>query len=112
MVGHRRHRIGGARWNWASSTGGCRLRLKVNASARNAGWICETGDEWNWRHLIFRLEARGAGALLRCAHAGWRAETAYFTSRNTTWGEMMFQLKAAAEGKPRGALFQAAAQAY
>src|SRR5690242_11360357 len=85
-----------------------RLRLKVNASPRNAEWICETGDEWNSTRLIFRLEARGAGTLLRFTHAGWRAETDYFTSCNTTWGELMFRLKAAAEGKPRGALFQAA----
>lgn len=89
-----------------------RLRLEVDASPRQAEWICETGDEWNSTHLIFRLEARGAGTLLRFTHAGWRAETDYFTSCNTTWGELMFRVKAAAEGKSRGALFLAAGQAY
>jgi hypothetical protein len=45
-------------------------------------------------------------------HAQWRSETPYFTSCNTTWGELMFRLKAAAEGKPRGPLFRRSALAY
>jgi hypothetical protein len=36
----------------------------------------------------------------------------YFTSCNTTSGELIFRLKAAAEGKPRGPLFLAADLAY
>jgi hypothetical protein len=47
---------------------------------------------------------------LTCRH--WQAETDYFTSCNTAWGELMFRLKAAAEGKPRGLLFLAADLAY
>ena len=89
-----------------------RLRLNRNASLRTAEWVCETGDEWNATHLIFRLEARGTGTLLRFTHAGWRTETDYFTSCNTTWGELMFRLKPAAEGQARGPLFQTAGQAY
>ena len=63
-------------------------------------------------HIIFRVEARGAGSLLRFTHAGWRAETEYFTSCNTTWGGLMFRLKAASEGKPSGPLFLANDMAY
>lgn len=44
-------------------------------------------------------------SLLRFSHAGWQAETEYFVSCNTTWGELMFRLKAAAEGKNPGPLF-------
>jgi hypothetical protein len=62
--------------------------------------------------LVFLLEARPSGTLLRFTHAGWQAETDYFTSCNTAWGELMFRLKAAAEGKPRGLLFLAADLAY
>jgi hypothetical protein len=39
------------------------------------------------------------------------SETDCFASRNTTWGELMFRLKAA-EGKPRGPLFGSSDMAY
>jgi hypothetical protein len=38
--------------------------------------------------------------------------TEYFTSCNTTWGDLMFRLKSAAEGKSRGPLFLAGDLAY
>ena len=89
-----------------------RLRLTVDKSPVHAEWICETGDEWNCTHIVFRLETRASGALLRFTHGGWRSETDYFTACNTTWGELMFRLKAAAEGKSRGPLFLANDMAY
>jgi hypothetical protein len=89
-----------------------RLRLKADRAPAHANWVCETGDEWNGTHIVFDLEGRGSRTLLRFAHRGWRSETEYFTSCNTTWGELMFRLKAAAEGKPRGPLFRAAELAY
>jgi hypothetical protein len=39
-------------------------------------------------------------------------EKDYFSSCNTTWAELMFRLKAAAEGKLRGPLFGAGELAY
>jgi uncharacterized protein YndB with AHSA1/START domain len=89
-----------------------RLRLSVDDMPVEADWVCETGDEWNGTHIIFRLEEKGAGTLLRFTHAGWQAETDYFTSCNTTWGELMFRVKATAEGKSRGPLFLASDMAY
>ena len=89
-----------------------RLRLTVDDMPAVADWVCETGDEWNGTHIIFRIEPAGARTLLRFTHAGWRAETDYFTSCNTTWGELMFRVKAAAEGKSRGPLFLAGDMAY
>ena len=89
-----------------------RLRLEVDKPPVQAEWICETGDEWNGTHITFRLEGRGSGALLRFTHGGWRSETEYFVSCNTTWGELMYRLKAAAEGKSRGPLFLAGDLAY
>jgi hypothetical protein len=83
-----------------------RLRpaAQQHAPAR-AEWACESGDEWAGTRIAFDVEATKAGTLLRFAHAGWRAETDYFTSCNTTWGELMFRLKRAAEGKAPGPLF-------
>lgn len=82
-----------------------RLTLKVDKPPVQAEWVCDTGDEWSGTHILFRLEAKGSGTLLRFTHAGWRPETDYFCSCNTTWGELMYRLKASAEGKSRGPLF-------
>jgi hypothetical protein len=82
-----------------------RLRVAKEQAPLHVDWICESGDEWSGTHIVFDLEAVKAGTLIRFAHAGWREESAYFTSCNTTWGELMFRLKAASEGKTPGPLF-------
>jgi predicted ester cyclase/quinol monooxygenase YgiN len=82
-----------------------RLRPIAAQPPTQAEWICETGDEWSGTRIAFELEAVKSGTVLRFKHAGWRAEGNYFVSCNTTWGELMFRLKDAAEGKARGPLF-------
>jgi hypothetical protein len=89
-----------------------RLRLTADKPPVHAQWVCETGDEWNGTQIGFRLEGRASGTLVRFTHGGWRSETDYFTNCNTTWGELMYRLKSAAEGKPRGPLFLASDLAY
>jgi hypothetical protein len=89
-----------------------RLRLKTNNAPTHAEWGCETGDEWNGTRIIFRTEAGQSGSVLRFTHGGWKAETDYFVSCNTTWGELMYRLKAVAEGKSPGALFRVGELAY
>lgn len=88
------------------------LRLTAGQAPAHADWICETGAEWSGTHLVFRLEGRGDGTQVRFTHGGWQSETDYFVSCNTTWGELMFRLKAAAEGKSRGPLFLASDMSY
>jgi hypothetical protein len=89
-----------------------RLRLADGKSPVAAEWLCETGDEWNGTHIRFRLEPGKSGIALRFTHAGWHAETDYFLNCNTTWGELMYRLKAAAEGKAPGPLFSRDGLAY
>ena len=89
-----------------------RLRLTVDQPPVQAHWICETGQEWSGTHIVFRLESRASGTLLRFTHAGWQSATDFFISCNTTWGELMYRLKAVAEGKSRGPLFLAGDLAY
>jgi uncharacterized protein YndB with AHSA1/START domain len=89
-----------------------KLKLEIDRPPAQAEWLCQSGDEWGGTHILFRIEAHGAGCLLRFTHAGWRTETDYFTSCNTTWGQLMFRLKAAAEGKSSGPLFLANDMAY
>ena len=82
-----------------------RLRMGDREPARRAEWLCESGAEWAGTRLIFSLEPKAAGTVLRFTHADWRSETDYFVSCNTTWGALMMRLKAAAEGKSPGPLF-------
>ena len=89
-----------------------RVRLIADQSPTHAEWRCESGDQWNGTRLAFELEARGESTLLRFAHVGWDSETEYFTCCNTTWGELMYRLKAKAEGKGIGPLFLVGALAY
>jgi hypothetical protein len=89
-----------------------RLRLITDEPPVHADWICETGKEWSGTHIIFRLATGGPGTILRFTHGGWQWDTDYFISCNTTWGELMFRLKAAAEGKSPGPLFRADGLGY
>ena len=89
-----------------------RLSLKTNAADTRAEWVCESGGEWAPTRIVFQLEDNQAGTLLRFTHGGWKAETDYFIACNTTWGELMYRLKAAAEGKAPGPLFRVNELAY
>lgn len=89
-----------------------RLKPQVQQPPDRTEWLCETGQEWAGTRLLFWLEPAGRATLLRFTHAGWQAQTDYFVSCTTVWGELMFRLKAAAEGKPRGPLFLADSLAY
>jgi uncharacterized protein YndB with AHSA1/START domain len=89
-----------------------RLRPQTFLPPVQAAWHCETGEEWNGTQLTFLLNRQPQGTLLRFAHAAWRQETDYFVSCNTTWGELLYRLKATAEGHPRGPLFTADSLAY
>ncbi|HWX37800.1 MAG TPA: hypothetical protein VNY09_01090 [Candidatus Sulfotelmatobacter sp.] len=89
-----------------------RLRPIQITSPLRAHWLCDSGKEWSGTKLFFDLTGQGGRTQLRFTHAGWVAETDYFISCNTTWGELMFRLKAAAEGKPQVPLFSSTGLAY
>jgi hypothetical protein len=81
------------------------LKPLKSLSANDVEWLCESGKEWQGTKLIFRLTPKDKGTAVHFTHADWESETDYFISCNTTWGELMFRLKAAAEGKQPGPLF-------
>jgi len=87
------------------------LALEGRASSIVA-WRCQSGKEWKGTRLRFALIASEGGTRVRFTHAGWAERTEYFDSCNTTWGELMYRLKAAAEGCPRGPLFDTNGVAY
>jgi uncharacterized protein YndB with AHSA1/START domain len=89
-----------------------RLEPAATATREKAEWRCTSGKEWNGTSIVFDFTPYGGRTLLRFSHAGWQADTDYFVSCNTTWGELMFRLKAAAEGRAPGPLFSAVGLAY
>jgi len=80
-------------------------------SPASAEWLCKSGQEWQGTKLIFAL-TQDKNTQLRFTHAGWQEETEYFLSCNTTWGGLLFRLKAAAEGKAQGPMFTSGGTAY
>ena len=89
-----------------------RLRLQTEKSPTEVEWRCETGAEWTATRIRFRLEAGETGTLLRFTHEDWQAASDYFISCNTAWGELMYRLKAVAQGKTPGPLFSTAGMAH
>lgn len=90
-----------------------RLELVTSEEGKRAVWYCGTGKEWQGTRIEFLLSAAAStGTRLRFAHIGWQEATDYFRSCNTTWGVLMFHLKAAAEGLGHGPLFSRDGLAY
>ena len=89
-----------------------RLRPAGAEPGRLAAWTCQTGQEWSGTRIVFEMAAQGRTTVVRFTHGDWQKATDFFTSCNTTWGELLFRLKAAAEGKGRGPLFLASTLAY
>ncbi len=85
--------------------------ISINAP-READWLCESGKEWANTKIIFKLTENAGKTTLQFTHAGWQSESDYFVSCNTTWGGLMFRIKAATEGKNPGPLFFANGMAY
>jgi uncharacterized protein YndB with AHSA1/START domain len=89
-----------------------RLKPISMAAPREADWLCESGKEWANTKINFKLTENAGKTTLQFAHNGWQADTDYFISCNTVWGELMFRIKAAAEGKTPGPLFSATGLDY
>jgi uncharacterized protein YndB with AHSA1/START domain len=88
-----------------------RLQLARIAEPSVAEWRVLTGQEWAGTRIVFELAPNKSSTVLRFAHAGWQAETEYFSMCTATWGELMFRLKSVAEGNTPGPLFTADALA-
>jgi hypothetical protein len=84
---------------------------EITAPSR-AHWLCQSGKEGSGTRLLLDLSQLKEQTLLRFTHAGWQAETDYFVACTTTWGELMFRIKAVAEGKTPGPLFSPTSLAY
>jgi len=75
-------------------------------------WRCETGAEWSNTVLVFTPYLKDRKTFLHFTHTNWHEATEYFHLCNTTWGALMYRLKAAAEGKGAGPMFRTNGLAY
>jgi uncharacterized protein YndB with AHSA1/START domain len=89
-----------------------RLKPARMTAPESAEWHCASGKEWEGTKIKFDAAAKNGGTMLQFAHTDWQAQTDYFVSCNTAWGELMFRIKACAEGKTLGPLFKRNAMAY
>jgi uncharacterized protein YndB with AHSA1/START domain len=84
---------------------GAVFRMKIEAldPPRKVVWKC-LGDnpEWVGTTLTWSIEPEDNGSLLRFTQGGWRNMTDMVATCNSTWGELMYRLKAYVEGKNPG----------
>jgi len=69
-------------------------------------WNCVGGPkEWKGTRLKWEISAIEGGSELRLTHSKWKNTGKYFRMCNSTWGELMYRLKAHAEKGDRNPLF-------
>ena len=90
-----------------------RMNIEKLDPARRVVWSCQ-GDhpEWNGTLLTWEVTPQNGGTTLRFIQSGWKTVSDFCAMCNSTWGELMYRLKAAAEGHSRGPLFLRASLGY
>ena len=84
-----------------------RMRVDELVAGRRVKWACQ-GDleEWVDTEVEFHIGwADDGGVDMHFAHRGWRSLAGDYARCNTTWGALMYRLKATAEGQSPGPLF-------
>ena len=80
-----------------------RMTIKALRPGELVEWCCH-GDnpEWNGTTLNWSIAPDGSGSVLRFTHGGWKSASDMFAICNSTWGELMYRLKAYLEGANPG----------
>ena len=76
-----------------------RMRIDELVPGRRIAWSClGDHDEWEGTRLEWHLSPEDGGHVdLRFAHRDWRSLGGAYAISNTTWGGLMYRLKAYAE---------------
>jgi uncharacterized protein YndB with AHSA1/START domain len=79
------------------------MRVEALDPGRRVEWSClGDNEEWKGTRLTWTVDPDEGGTRLRFVHGGWRSTEGWFGVCNSTWGELMYRLKAYAEtGAPR-----------
>jgi uncharacterized protein YndB with AHSA1/START domain len=79
-----------------------RMRIETLEPGKKVVWTCH-GDhpEWDGTTLTWTIAPEDGVSALRFTHSGWKSMSDYYAMCNSTWGELMYRLKAYVEsGRP------------
>lgn len=80
-----------------------RMRIDELTPPKRIVWYCLGDDEeWKGTRLIWDISPKEEGTTLHLLHAYWRSPSSWFATCNTTWGALMYRLKAYLEGRKPG----------
>lgn len=83
------------------------MRIDELTPARRIVWKCIAGpDEWPETQIVWDLNEISGTTRLCFEQSGWPHIEGHFRPANTTWGALMFRLKAYAEGRSPGPHFK------
>lgn len=75
-----------------------RMRIDRLVPGKAVAMSCIGGQsEWTGTTLSWTIESAGEQSVLRFTHGGWRELSDYCASCNTTWGHLLYRLKAFVE---------------
>ena len=97
-------KVGGkAEFGFAKRSVMFRMTVERLEPGKTVVWSCH-GDqpEWAGTRLTWDISPEGGASMLRFTHGGWKAADDYFAMCNSTWGELMYRLKAYVEGANPG----------
>src|SRR5712692_10268956 len=81
-----------------------RMTIDALEPGKSIRMSCQGDDpEWRGTRLEWNISKDGAGSVLSFIHRDWREMTVFCASCNSTWGELMYRIKAYVEGKNKGA---------
>jgi len=80
-----------------------RMKIEKLEPSKSVIWSCH-GDhaEWVGTTLTWTIAGEGGLTVFRFTHSGFNPIGKFRAMCNSTWGELMYRLKAHAEGKNPG----------
>jgi uncharacterized protein YndB with AHSA1/START domain len=80
-----------------------RMEIEELSPGERVVWSCH-GDhpEWAGTRLTWTIAEKDGATALRFTHGGWKSDSDFCATCNSTWGELMYRLKDYVEGKHPG----------
>jgi uncharacterized protein YndB with AHSA1/START domain len=80
-----------------------RMNIKKLDLDRQVVWSCH-GDhpEWDGTTLTWNISGGDGTTVLRFTHSGWKSDSDFCATCNSSWGELMYRLKDYVEGRNPG----------
>ncbi len=80
-----------------------RMEIEKLDPGKSVVWSCH-GDhpEWDGTALTWNIAREDGATILRFTHSGWKSISDFCATCNSSWGELMYRLKAYVEGRNPG----------